>query len=105
MSGEAPSIPFFAPAWIKAIGDNMKLPSDKLLYLVVGAKNKPGARWESPSDSMNFLALASTPGKDGWMKVDHTFKTPHKVVGLWIMADGDNPESVFETRVKSLVVE
>lgn len=105
LSGEAPTIPFFAPAWIKAIRDNMKLPSDQLLYMVVDTKNKPGTIWDSPySDSMRLLSIASSPIEGGWMKVDHKFDRPYKVVGLWFMADGDNTESTFETLLRNLSI-
>ena len=106
LAGDAPTVPFFAPAWIKAIRDTMKLPSDKMVYLTMGAKNKPGTVWESPySDSMELRALASKPEKDGWNAVDHKLAKPLDVVALWIMADGDNTESSFVTELKDLNIE
>jgi hypothetical protein len=106
ISGKAPTVPFFAPAWIKAIADGLKHPSDRMLYLVVGAKHPVGARWESPySDSMELLAVASVPGKDGYETATATLPSPLSVVGLWIMADADQSGAKFTTKLRDLVLE
>lgn len=100
--GDAPMVPFFAPAWIKKISSIMKHPSDKLIYFVVGAHHTAGQSWESPySDSMELHALGSQT-KDGWQLVQHDIGKKLKAVGLWIMGDGDNTDSKFRVQLKSL---
>ncbi len=84
----------------------MKLPTDRMLYLVVDAKHAPGELWESPySGSMTLMSVASVEGKDGWRQAAVAFPEPKQVVGLWLMADGDDTGSTFETRLKDLVLE
>lgn len=107
LSGKAPLIPFFAPSWIKAIREIMRRPSDRMLYLAVGTKSQPGSEWPSPySDSMRIRALASTPVEGGtWNAAEVSFSPPLAVVGLWIMADGDNSKSRFRTLLRKLALE
>lgn len=104
MSGEPPIVPFFAPAWIKSVRGTLKLPSDKLLYLIPQARHKPGEKWTSPySDSIECVALADTAAtKDGWRKSRLELPTALPIVGLWIMADGDNTQSSFTSRLRNL---
>ncbi len=106
LAGPAPTIPFFAPAWIKAVRDILTLPSDRMLYLVVGAQHAPGQRWPSPySDSIQQESLASTPGKDAWQLASYEAAKPEDVVGLWLMADGDNTAASFSVEMKDLLIE
>jgi hypothetical protein len=103
MSGPAPWVPFFAPAWIKALRDYMTLPTNHMKYLLVGTHHSPGSEWESPySSSISNLALASTAAPGGYQKAEAKFDLPLEIVGLWIMADGDNSASVFTTELKYL---
>jgi hypothetical protein len=105
ISGEEPLIPFFAPAWVKAIRDAMKLPADKLHCLVAGSLAKPGETWPSPyDDSIELEAVGSTIDGKGWHRVDAKLARPIDVVGLWIMADGDDTGSEFTTWLKDLVL-
>jgi hypothetical protein len=102
LSGEAPFIPFFAPSWIKAIRDHAKLPSDRITYYVVGAKSAVGSTWKSPySGSIDYFSVASTEHEE-WNTAELSLKKNLKVVGLWLMADGDNSKSKFEVHVKQL---
>ena len=65
ISGDAPTVPFFAPGWVKAIRDSMKLPGDEITYIAVGSNHKPGSVWENPySDSMKMLSVASASGEE-----------------------------------------
>lgn len=104
-SGSAPSVPFFAPAWIKAIRDHMKHPGDEMVYLVAGGPAKAGSSWESPySDSMKLVQTESVALEDGWQQVTKVMDPPLKVAGLWLMADGDNTNSKFSTWIKDLEI-
>lgn len=105
LSGEAPFVPFFAPAWVKAIRDALILPTDKMIYLAVGTRNPVGSVWESPySDSMTNIVLPSKPLKKGWQRATYKADKPLKVVGLWIMADGDNTQASFKTYIRYLKI-
>lgn len=105
ISGKAPLVPFFAAAWIKAVRDAMKLPADRLRCLVAGSKAKVGERWSSPyDDSIELVAVDQADGSRHWRKVDSKLDQPLKVVGLWIMADGDDTGSEFTTRLRDLTL-
>lgn len=102
LSGKAPIIPFFAPSWSKAVANHLKLPSERIVYYVVDAKTPVGQSWLSPySDSITYLSVDGEK-REGWEWVDVSFDKPAKVVGLWLMADGDNSRSHFEVEVKKL---
>lgn len=103
--GSAPMVPFFAPSWVKAIREHMKLPGDELTYFVAGGPAKPGAKWNSSySDSMHLIQVESVLQEDGWMQVSYDLGEPIKAVGLWIMSDGDNSGSKFTVWLKNLVI-
>lgn len=105
VKGPAPTVPFFAPAWVKAVRDAMALPTDKMIYFAVGTKSPPGTVWKSPyAASIETRAVASTKGGDGWNVVDHGMG-PLEVVGIWLMGDGDNTKSNFSVKIRSLVLE
>ena len=105
IKGSKPIVPFFAPAWAKALGDLMVLPSNHMVYFVLGAKSSPGEIWKSPfSNSIETRAVQSIQNDSGWSIADQTF-SPIEVVGLWIMGDGDNTKSVFSASVNELVLE
>ncbi len=104
-SGNAPMVPFFAPAWIKAIQSQMKLSGTEMQYLVVGGPAAPGSAWVSPyTNSMNMRQVQSTIEADGWNLAEYTFPEPIMVVGLWIMSDGDGTQSRFVVSLKDLEV-
>jgi hypothetical protein len=107
LSGEAPLIPFFAPSWIKAIRDAMHLPADRMLYLTVGAKSPPGSEWPSPyGGGMRIRVLGSRPVDGGdWKAAEASFSPPLPVVGVWLMADGDDSRSRFRTLLRKLTLE
>lgn len=105
LSGKAPLVPFFASAWVKAVRDAMKLPADRLRCLVAGSKAKIGDRWPSPYDDSIELVAVDGPGESpGWRRVDAKLEEPLKVVGIWIMADGDDTGSSFTTRLRELTL-
>ena len=102
VSGAAPTVPFFAPAWIKAVADTLHHPSNRMVYFAAGAKTPPGQKWDSPyASSLENRSVSGTKDSDGWEVIDASFET-FDVVGLWIMADGDNTDSVFVTKLKGL---
>lgn len=103
ISGKPPLIPFFASSWIKAVKDTLKLPSDEMLYLIPSAVHKQGEQWNSPySDSIKCLSVPSVLQSNGWQKSTINLKNPLEVVGIWIMADGDNTKSNFTVWLQNL---
>lgn len=105
VAGKAPLVPFFASAWVKAVRDAMKLSADRLECLVTGSKAKVGERWPSPYDDSIELTVVDGPSDgNGWRRVDAKLDQPLKVVGLWIMADGDDTGSEFTTRLRDLTL-
>ncbi len=102
-SGDAPMVPFFAPAWVNAIQSHMKLPGTEMQYLVVGGPAPSGATWVSPyTSSMSLRQVQSTTDSDGWNLAQQSFSEPMKVVGLWLMSDGDGTKSTFVVSLKDL---
>lgn len=105
VSGEAPTIPFFAPAWIKKSKEILKLPSDKMIYLTVGSKAAAGKTWPSPySGSIESMAPQKSVSTGEWTTSEFTLSKATEIVGLWIFADGDNTESSFNVSVKSIEI-
>jgi hypothetical protein len=105
VKGKAPMVPFFAPKWIKALKEILKQPSDRMLYLVLGSSQAPGARWPSPySDSIENLAVSGTATNDGWIKVEAE-PGSLELVGYWLMADGDDRKLRFESHIRNMKFE
>ena len=103
IQGGAVEVPFFAPNWIKKARNHLKLPTDKILYLSVGAKHPAGEMWVSPySKSIKLLSVKSVAAGNGFRRAYVKFDMPIRVVGLWLMADGDNTGSRFATTVRGL---
>lgn len=101
LSGKAPVIPFFAPTWVKRTKDILNFPSDKMIYLVLGAE--AGRQWKSPySDSIETIALEAKAIKSGWFKSQISFSERKKLVGIWLFADGDDTKSKFVTNIRKL---
>lgn len=96
LAGEAPTVPFFAPAWVKELRDILILPSKEMVYLVAGSQQAAGKKWENPySSSISCLSMHELPAEQGWTNSHYRFSAPQKVVGFWLMADGDNTASEF----------
>jgi hypothetical protein len=94
------------PRWMKQVRHTLKHQSNKMIYLIPDALHAPGEKWKSPfSSDIDMISVGSRRMNDGWKQVTFEFKNPQKVVGLWIMADGDNTGSIFESRLRNLVVE
>lgn len=105
VAGKAPLVPFFASAWVKVARDAMKLPADRLECLIAGTKAKIGEKWPSPyDDSIELVAVDGASDGKGWRRVDARLETPLDVVGVWIMADGDDTQSSFTTRLRDLTL-
>jgi hypothetical protein len=102
ISGKAPSIPFFAPTWIKSLGKILKAPTNRLIYLTPGLKTPAGQVFKSPyADSISTWPVSSSPEGE-WQRVHQHFKDPLSIVGVWVMADGDNTGSSFSSQIKNL---
>lgn len=99
--GKAPFVPFFASAWIKAVRDYLKFPSQTMQYYILGSASPAGTTWESPyTSSISNTALASVDSGDGWKK-SSTPLSNLSLVGYWLMADGDNTQSQFTARMRA----
>jgi hypothetical protein len=92
-----------APKWVKQVRETLYHPSDNMIYLVAGSQHESGQYWESPySKNVKIIAMGSEKQKDGWYFSEYTLENNQPVVGLWIMADGDNTQSSFTTNLKAL---
>lgn len=103
IAGDPPSVPFFAPAWVKAVKAHLRWPSDRMVTFVGGSRHAPTERWRSPySSSIECIALGGRPAPDGWIRSEVRMDGPVSVVGVWLMADGDDTGARFETDLAEL---
>ena len=94
------------PRWMKQVRQTLKHQSSNMVYLIPDAKHSPGETWKSPfSSNVDMISVGSTSMDGAWKQASYEFAKPQQAVGLWIMADGDNTGSIFESRLKNLVIE
>ena len=95
-----------APKWLKQANAALSTPSNRMIYIVANAKHPAGERWTSPYNSnVQMIAAHQRALADGWLQAYYEFDRPLSVVGLWLMADGDNTDSRFSSRVKNIALE
>lgn len=107
ISGEPDLVPEpLLPRWVIKVRDSLRHTSDRMIYLVPNALNSPGETWRSPfSDNITMISVGSVQEADGWHSVRYRLDQPQRIVGLWLMADGDNTGSVFTSRLRRLLIE
>lgn len=106
ISGKPPTVPFFASAWVKLTASYMSLPSNKMIYMTVSSKSPAGSRWLSPySSNISNIVINKSVESGKFHSEYKKFSQPLKVVGLWLMADGDDTGSKFTTQIKELILE
>lgn len=106
IEGKASFINPLTPRWVKKVRETLHHSSNKIIYIVPGSMHKNGQHWQSPySKNVEIIAAGSKAQADGWNISEHTFRNTQSVVGLWIMADGDNTRSTFTSRLKALTLE
>jgi len=94
------------PRWMKQVRQTLKHEFSKMVYLIPDALHTPGDTWKSPfSSDVDMISVDSRDMDGAWKQASYEFTKPQQVVGLWIMADGDNTGSIFESRLRNLVVE
>jgi len=94
-----------APKWVKQVRKTLHHSSNKMVYIIPGSKHEDGQHWKSPySKDVEIIAVGSRAEKDGWKVSTHKFENGQSVVGLWIMADGDNTQSSFTSMLKLLTL-
>jgi hypothetical protein len=96
----------FLPPWMKRVEALLKYPSENMINLVAAAKHAPGEQWPNPYNKrVTTIAVGSVSSGQGWMQASYQFAQPVDVVGLWLMADGDNTGSSFSTYIKNINIE
>jgi hypothetical protein len=103
----SPEIPNpLTPAWLQQANAALSFPSGRLIYIAAAARHGAGEHWQGPYNKrIEMIAAASTPGDDGWSHASLRLESPQSVVGVWLMADGDNTGSTFAVRVKNIGLE
>ena len=106
LEGEPAHVPeALLPRWMRQVRKTLKHPSNRMIYLLPGAMHAPGTSWKSPfSDDVDMVSVSSSETTNGWNQVEHEFPEAQRTVGLWIMADGDNTNSVFSSQLKNLII-
>ena len=107
ISGEPEKVPVvLLPRWVKQVRNTLRFASNKMIYLIPDAQHAPGEIWSSPfSTDIDMISVASEPTIDGWKRASFSFNNAQQTVGLWLMADGDNTNSQFRSRLRNLVIE
>ena len=107
ISGQPELVPeALLPRWLRQVRDVLRFPSDKMIYLIPGARHAPGESWRSPYNAhIDMISVPSQQRDKDWKRVSYQLSTPQQTVGLWIMADGDNKASVFTSHLRNLVIE
>ncbi len=94
------------PRWMKQVRKTLNYPTNRMVYLIPDARHAAGETWQSPfSSDIDMISVASTVRSDNWNQVTHVFTDAQQTVGLWIMADGDNTRSIFNSQLRNLVIE
>ena len=107
LQGHEPSaIPWFLPAWIKQVRASLRpQTTSEMLFLISGGQHIDGQTWSSPhSASITHMAVQGVPGPDEWTRSSVTLTPTKIIVGVWIMADGDDTRARFETQLRNLVL-
>ncbi len=100
------SINPFVPSWLKQVRQQLKFPSEEMIYLVAGAKHGPGEIWVNPYNKrITMISVESQDDGSGWQKSSYMFDKSQDAVALWLMADGDNTHSTFSVSIKNIVLE
>jgi len=106
LEGQAQLPLAFAPDWLQKVNAALSFPSDMIVYIVAGAKHAAGEHWSNPYNKrIEMISAQQHPLEAGWSEASHVFEKPLGVVGLWLMADGDNSQSSFDVRIKSIRLE
>lgn len=103
--GDRREVPFFAPGWVKHLAKILKVPAGKVVYLVASRYHAPGSTWPSPySGQLSYVSVAELKNKTNrnWFDVAYTLPMPTRVVGLLLMADGDNTHVDFSAEIMRL---
>ncbi len=106
VSGKPPVIPFLAPSWIKKLGTMLSHPTDRMIYLWPDAKHRRGETWLSPytGSIANIVMNSDGSASSGWNQARYRLPVPQRVVGFWLMADGDDTRSEFSGKVKDILI-
>lgn len=100
------SINPFVPSWLKQVRQQLKFPSEEMIYLVAAAKHAPGEHWVNPYNKrITMISVASQGDESGWQKSSYMFDKSQDAVALWLMADGDNTHATFNVSIRNIVLE
>ena len=107
IEGQAEDIPEpLLPRWMKQVRKTLRYTSGRMIYLIPDARHAPGETWRSPfSSNVDMVSVGSSNTNDEWSNVTYEFTQPLQTIGLWIMADGDNTRSTFNSQLRNLIIE
>ena len=95
----------FVPKWLKRVNELLSFSSENMVYLVADSKHEAGDGWVNPYNKrVSMVPVSSIQSDNDWQKVNHQLEEPLDVVGIWIMADGDNTDSKFTSYLTNIVL-
>ena len=104
LKGKPPMVPWFAPQWIKHVRDHLKVPTERMIWLVFGSSVLGVEEWPSPWNSqIKHRSVPSQVLEQNWHSGRAQFDEI-SVVGVAIMVDGDNSSSTFRTDVREILL-
>jgi hypothetical protein len=107
-AGDHKQVSMFAPDWIKQLARILNGTAGNVVYLVASRYHSPGSTWPSPySGQLSYVSVAemTDESRPDWLEVSYNLPTPMHVVGLWLMADGDNTHANFQTTISQLRID
>jgi hypothetical protein len=105
LKGNIPVIPFFAADWIKQLRDDLQISAEKMIMLVPSEAHQVGASWASPQSKDIELIAVNDYCPQKWLALEKSFSPPLEVVGIWLMADGDDMKLKFTTELRNLEIQ
>lgn len=107
-AGDHKRVSMFAPDWIKQLAKILKAPAGNVVYLVASRFHPSGSTWPSPySDQLSYVSVVELKREStrDWIEVAYTLPTPTRVIGLWLMADGDDTHATFTSAIRQLRID
>jgi hypothetical protein len=106
--GSRKQVSMFAPDWIKQLARVLNGSAGNVVYLVASRYHSPGSVWPSPySGQLSYVSVAelTDASHPDWLDVSYTLPMPMRLVGLWLMADGDNTRANFSSAISRLRID
>lgn len=106
-SDKKTSLPFFSPDWTKKLVKVLNFSPENIILLKIWSDHKENESWvSSHSNKLSYISPRITKNNnDDFFLASRKFGDLKKVIGIWIMADGDDIGISFNTEISDLSLE